>query len=102
MVMTSKKLLRYKPACSAMEAFDEGKRYLWVIPDDLKDTSKVTQVVFCSGQVYYDALEERKKRGDETTALVRLEQLSPFPYDAVERELKKYSGAKITWLQEEH
>ncbi len=97
-VLTSKKLLRFKPACSPMAAFDEGQRYLWVIPDDLKEVSKVTQLVFCSGQVYYEALEERKRRGNDSTALVRLEQLSPFPYDAVERELKRYPNARVTWL----
>jgi len=48
-VMTSKKLLRYKPACSALKEFDEGNRYLWVIPDDLKDDSKIKNIVLCSG-----------------------------------------------------
>ena len=85
-----------------MDEFAEGKRYLWVIPDDLKETQKVQHLVFCSGQVYYDAFEARKKRNDVTTALVRLEQLSPFPYDAVEKELRRYPNAKVTWLQEEH
>lgn len=100
--MTSKKLLRYKPACSSIDDFDQGKRFLWLITDDLKNIEKIKHVVFCSGQVYYDALEARHSRSDDTTALIRLEQLSPFPYDAVERELRRYPKAKVTWLQEEH
>lgn len=72
-VMTSKKLLRFKQACSDLKAFDQGGRYLWVIPDDLEDTSKVDHVVLCSGQVYYDALDGRKKRNLDNTAIIRLE-----------------------------
>jgi len=47
-VMTSKKLLRYKPACSNLNDFDEGKRFRWVIPDDL-DPLNINHVIFCAG-----------------------------------------------------
>lgn len=70
--MASKKLLRFKPACSDLSEMDVGKRFRWVIPDDL-DTKPINHVIFCSGQVYYDAFEMRKKLGINNVAIVRLE-----------------------------
>ena len=58
-------------------------------------------MLFCSGQVYYDLENERTKRGIKDIAIVRVEELSPFPFRSVEPELKKYSNATPMWVQEE-
>lgn len=63
---------------------------------------KVKKLVFCSGQIYYKLVEERTKRGIQDTAIVRIEQLMPFPFFEVSKELQKYPKAKIIWCQEEH
>ena len=70
--MTSKKLLRYKPACSDLSDMDIGNRFRWVISDDLSPTH-INHVIFCSGQVYYDAFEMRTKLGLKNVAIIRLE-----------------------------
>ena len=63
---------------------------------------KVRRVVFCSGQVYYDLTSERAKREIKDVAIVRVEQLSPWPFRSIERELVKYKNAELTWCQEEN
>lgn len=59
----------------------------------------VARVVFCTGKVYYELLEEREKRGIKDIALVRIEQLYPFPFDLVVETIKKYSRAQVIWCQ---
>ena len=63
--------------------------------------SQVKKVVFCSGQVYYDIEAERLKRGINDIAIVRVEQIAPFPFRSVEEQLNRYTNAKVEWLQEE-
>ena len=59
-------------------------------------------MVMVSGKVYYDLLEERKKRGlEDQVALVRIEQLNPFPFDLVMREIRRFPNAELMWCQEE-
>lgn len=103
-VVAPKKLLKLKAANSNIEAFGEGLRFKRVLPDtatDLVQDSKVRKVLFCTGQVYYDLENERNKRGIKDIAIVRVEELSPFPFRSVEPELKKYSNAEPMWIQEE-
>ena len=61
----------------------------------------VKKVAFCSGQIYFKAAEERKKRERWDVALVRVEQLAPFPFQQVKEVLERYSNAEVVWLQEE-
>ena len=61
----------------------------------------IKRVVLCSGKVYYDLFEERAKRGEKHVYLLRLEQLYPFPYKAMRKELKRFPRADIVWCQEE-
>lgn len=64
----------------------------------------VKRVVMCSGKVWYDLHAEREKRGLDKAgevALVRVEQLAPFPFDLVTREMKRYPNAEVVWCQEE-
>jgi len=65
---------------------------------------RVTKVIFCSGKAYYDLLKERKDKSlDSQVAIIRIEELAPFPYDRIEEELHKFSSAtSYVWFQEEH
>ncbi len=101
-VMSPKSLLRHRLAVSTLEDLADGT-FLPVIPeiDDLKPAG-VDRLVFCSGKVYYDLLEARREKEISNVALVRLEQLYPFPYDAMTEAVKQYPKAKsIVWCQEE-
>ena len=61
------------------------------------------KIVFCSGKTYYDLFNERKNHQlDSQIAIVRIEQLCPFPFDLIKAELEKYKNAKICFAQEEH
>jgi len=100
-VMSPKSLLRHKLAVSTLDELAGGS-FHHLIGDASADPKKVTRVVLCSGKVYYDLLEEQEKRGLDTIALVRVEQLYPFPRAALVEELKRYRKAKdVVWCQEE-
>jgi 2-oxoglutarate dehydrogenase E1 component len=74
-----------------------------VIPEhaELVPGDRVKRVVLCTGKVYYDLLAERDSRGLRDVAIIRVEQLYPFPFDALGREMIKYPNADIVWCQEE-
>jgi 2-oxoglutarate dehydrogenase E1 component len=99
-IMSPKSLLRHPLAVSRMEELGEGK-FLPVIPDFI-DERKVKKVVFCSGKIYYELLEERNRINNEETAIIRLEQLYPLPKKEMDRQLSKYNKkVKLIWTQEE-
>ncbi|KTD75673.1 2-oxoglutarate dehydrogenase E1 component [Legionella waltersii] len=101
-VMTPKSLLRHKLAVSPLEDLFKGKFYT-VIPEvDPLTPQKVTKVVLCCGKVYYDLLQARRDKKLDHVAIVRIEQLYPFPKKALIAELDKYPQAKeVIWCQEE-
>ena len=101
-VMTPKSLLRHKLAVSSMDDLQHGSFQL-VIPDQrLKPSKKVKRVVLCSGRVYYDLVEEATAQHIDNVALVRVEQLYPFPREDVKQELARFSAAtEVVWCQEE-
>ncbi|MBO9874218.1 MULTISPECIES: 2-oxoglutarate dehydrogenase E1 component [Xanthomonas] len=100
-VMTPKSLLRHKLAVSTLEELADGE-FQHLIPDAKADPKKVKRVVACSGKVYYDLLEDQTKRGQDDVALLRVEQLYPFPRELLSAELKRYSNATdLVWCQEE-
>lgn len=117
-VFTPKNLLRHPAARSPLEEFDDnpddvgiqGVRFKRLIMDERAtdrspnppvDTA-TKRIVMCSGKVYYELAAERAKQGlGETVAIVRLEQLAPFPFDLVMRELRRYPNAEVLWAQEE-
>ncbi|WP_066733682.1 2-oxoglutarate dehydrogenase E1 component [Cupriavidus sp. D384] len=101
-IMTPKSLLRSKDAVSPLSDLAKG-HFETVIPDHEElNASKVKRVIMCSGKVYYDLVNTRKEREAGDTAIIRLEQLYPFPHKAVAAELKKYPGAtEIVWCQDE-
>ncbi|MBV6289658.1 2-oxoglutarate dehydrogenase E1 component [Pseudomonas aegrilactucae] len=101
-VLTPKSLLRHKLAISTLEELAEGS-FQTVIPEiDSLDPAKVTRLVLCSGKVYYDLLEKRRAEGREDIAIVRIEQLYPFPEDDLVEILAPYTNLKnVVWCQEE-
>jgi 2-oxoglutarate dehydrogenase E1 component len=102
-VMSPKSLLRHKLAVSSFSDFTTGTSFHRVLgeTDAGIDAKKVKRVVLCSGKVYYDLLQERETRKITDVALVRVEQLYPFPGDALAIELAKYPNAQVIWCQEE-
>ncbi|TWC35611.1 2-oxoglutarate dehydrogenase E1 component [Pseudomonas sp. SJZ079] len=101
-VLTPKSLLRHKMATSTLEDLAEGS-FQTVIPEvDTIDAKKVDRLILCSGKVYYDLLEKRRNEGREDIAIVRIEQLYPFPEDDLTEVLATYKNLKhIVWCQEE-
>jgi 2-oxoglutarate dehydrogenase E1 component len=100
-VMTPKSLLRHKLAISSLDELASGS-FQNLIPDPVADSKKATRVVVCSGKVYCDLIEEHAKRGLADVAVIRAEQLFPFPRQELSTELKRFAKAKdLVWCQEE-
>lgn len=102
-IFMSKRLLRYKDSMSPIEMLTTGS-FRPVIGDTVvPDPKKVKRVLLCAGQVYYDLFNARRDRGlEKDIAIVRIEQLYPFPTEQVAAELARYSGMKdVVWVQEE-
>ncbi len=101
-VMTPKSLLRHKLSVSAMSDLSGGRFQRVIDEVDAIDPGKVRRIVFCSGKVYFDLLERRRAEQDGSIALVRIEELYPFPAEDYQAVLDRYPGAEaIVWCQEE-
>ena len=102
-VMTPKSLLRHKLAVSPLSEMGPGTRFLPVIGevDAIGADEAVRRVVICSGKVYYDLLAERRERQLQDVAILRMEQIYPFPEEELARALSPYGDAEIVWCQEE-
>ena len=101
-VMTPKSLLRHKMAVSPLTALSAGEFELLIPEAENISAKKTRRVVFCSGKVYYDLLEARQVHGIDDVALIRLEQLYPFPVPEYASLLKQYDHVdEIVWCQEE-
>lgn len=100
-VMSPKSLLRHPECVSSIKAFGQGG-FKEVIDDEEVNPKDVKRLVFCSGKFYYNMLEQRRKNKAYSVALVRLEQLFPFPKEQVLAIFEKYNKAKdFIWAQEE-
>jgi len=99
-VMSPKSLLRHPKAVSPLDEFTSGN-FREVIGDDNVTAKSVKKVILCSGKVYYDLLERKEKDKRKDVALIRIEQLQPFPANQVNKILDKYKNADYFWLQEE-
>jgi 2-oxoglutarate decarboxylase len=100
-LITPKSLLRLPEAASSIEHLASGG-FLPVIGDDAVKSEGVKRVLFCSGKVYYDLIAQRKNLGDQSAAIVRVEQFYPYPKNLIADELSKYASATdICWVQEE-
>ncbi len=101
-VMTPKSLLRLPAASSSMDDLANGGFQPLIDDAEITDAGAVTKVVLCSGKVYYDLAEARKKSEDRRVAILRLEQFYPFPARSIRETLAKYPNAKqLVWVQEE-
>lgn len=105
-VMTPKSLLRHKLAVSSLDELANGKFQELIpasnIPSKAADLKKVKRVVVCGGKVYYDLIEEAQKRAITDVAIVRVEQLYPFPRAQLAAELQRFpSATEVVWCQEE-
>ena len=102
-IMTPKSLLRHKLAVSSLADMADDSHFQFVIPEtgQIAEPDQIKRVVICSGKVYYDLLTERREKGVNDVALVRLEQIYPFPEQKLARALKPYMNAEVVWCQEE-
>lgn len=96
-VFTPKSLLRAADCVSRVEDLTKGN-FQEVIDDTVSSPRKV---IFCTGKVYYDLLAQRREAGIKDIALVRIEQLYPFPKQKVQDIINKYKGVELIWVQEE-
>jgi len=104
-LFTPKSLLRNKDATSTLNEFTKGG-FLTVIgelnADVVASAAKVKRVIACSGKVYYDLVKKREEKGQNEVAIVRVEQLYPFPHKALAAEIKKFPNAtEVVWCQDE-
>lgn len=101
-IISPKSLLRHKESVSSLEDLANGE-FQVVIPDSgIQNAQKVKRVVFCSGKVYFDLTAARREKGIDDIAIVRIEQLYPFPHDQFKIEIDRYKDAReIVWCQEE-
>ena len=101
-LFSPKSLLRLPAASSAIEALTSGGFHAVLDDPEVRDRAAVDRILFCSGKVYYDLRGEREKRQDERTAIVRLEQLYPFPAESLRAAVAAYPNARdAAWVQEE-
>jgi 2-oxoglutarate dehydrogenase E1 component len=102
-LMTPKSLLRHKLAVSRLAEMAGNSTFRTVYPetDPLRAPEEVRRVVLCSGKIYYELLAERRERGIDDIALVRVEQLYPFPKVSLPKVLAPYRRAEVVWCQEE-
>ncbi len=104
-IFTPKSLLRNKDATSPLSEFTKGG-FQTVIPEQndeiVRKGDKVKRVIACSGKVYYDLVKKRESKGADDVAIIRVEQLYPFPHKAFSAEMKRYPNAtEIVWCQDE-
>jgi 2-oxoglutarate dehydrogenase E1 component len=101
-VMSPKSLLRHKMAVSNLSEFSDNN-FKPIIGENEKlvNDEKITKLILCSGKVYYDLIEARADKKINDIAIIRIEQLYPYPKDEINNELKKYKNAQIIWCQEE-
>ncbi len=101
-VMTPKSLLRLPAATSKLESLTSGGFLPLIDDSEIKDPAAVERLVFCSGKVFYDLNEARKKSPSPRVAIVRFEQLYPFPLNRLREVISGYPNAKqLVWAQEE-
>ncbi|MDX2050446.1 MAG: 2-oxoglutarate dehydrogenase E1 component [Rickettsiaceae bacterium] len=99
-IMSPKSIFRNNLAISKLDEISENTKFLPVIPD-VESFAQAKKLILCSGKIYYDLLEHRSQKNIKDTAVVRIEQLYPFPIELVNEQIHKYNGAAIVWCQEE-
>jgi len=101
-VFTPKSLLRSKNAASPLDEFARGKFQPVIAEVDELDNKKIRRIIACSGKVYYELLAARRAKGIQDMAIIRIEQLYPFPHDDFAARIGAYpNAAEVVWCQEE-
>ena len=102
-IMTPKSTLRHKKNTSKIEDFINGSSFHRVMNDQLDQSSKdkINRVLLCSGKIYFEIHDQIEALAIKNVAILRLDQLYPFPYDALKDELEYYKNCEIYWVQEE-
>ncbi|MGE0486972.1 MAG: 2-oxoglutarate dehydrogenase E1 component [Gammaproteobacteria bacterium] len=101
-VMSPKSLLRHKLSVSELAEFTDGAFRAVIDEIDPLEASRVRRILVCSGKVYFDLLEARRDHDVDDCAIIRLEQLYPFPKDEMQAALARYPNAEeLVWVQEE-
>ena len=101
-IITPKSLLRHKDAVSTLDDLSKGTFETVIGEVDELDVDKVKRVIVCSGKIYYELLAHRRANDIKDMAIIRLEQLYPFPAEAFSAEVNKYPNAtEVVWCQEE-
>jgi 2-oxoglutarate dehydrogenase E1 component len=101
-VFTPKSLLRSKDASSPLSEFTQGKFQPVIAEVDPLIANKVRRIIACSGKIYYELLAARRSKGFEDMAIIRMEQLYPFPHDDLTAQIAAYPNAsELVWCQEE-
>ncbi len=101
-VMTPKSLLRHKDSVSDIKLLETSGFQLLISDNHKPDPAKVTRVILCSGKIYYDLDEQRREHNVDNVAIVRVEQLYPFPAGFYAAELKHFPNVReVVWCQEE-
>lgn len=106
-IFFSKSLLRHPNCRSSIEDFTGESHFQWIIPDPehgqtINEPEGIERVILCSGQVYVNLLKHREANGIKNTAITRIEQLHPFPWQQLKENVDSYPNAQnIVWCQEE-
>lgn len=100
-VMSPKSTLRAPYNLGSLSALETGNRFRELIDDASANPAKVKRLLACSGKVYYDLIKRKEETGRDDVAIVRLEQIYPFPKKQFEAVLGRYAKAKLFWVQEE-
>ncbi|TNE56715.1 MAG: 2-oxoglutarate dehydrogenase E1 component [Bacteroidetes bacterium] len=100
-VMSPKSTLRAPYNLGLISEIEHGTRFQELLDDPQADPKKVKRLLVCSGKVYYDLAKRREEEKRQDVAIVRLEQIYPFPKVQFDALLKKYNNAKLFWVQEE-
>ena len=102
-LMTPKSTLRHKANTSPLEDFVNGSTFHRILSNSLSNNElkSINRVVFCSGKIYFELQEHINELELNNVHIIRLEQLYPFPYEALKQGIKKFSHCEMTWCQEE-
>jgi 2-oxoglutarate dehydrogenase E1 component len=99
-VMSPKSLLRHPDVVSPIKDFTKA-RFKEIIDDEKVDKKKARRVLLCAGKIYYELVQERNNGNHQDVAIIRIEQLYPFPDKHLSQILKNYPKAEVVWIQEE-
>jgi len=102
-IMAPKSLLRHKLCVSRLEDMGPGSHFQRVIGEtaELGSKDQVKRVILCTGKVYYDLIQEREERRIDDVAIIRVEQIYPWPRDLLIEQIGQYKNAELIWCQEE-